>query len=219
MAKKIYLSPSDQDRNSYAYGNTNEAVQCRKIANACEKALNRCGFSVKNNQTSSMANRVSESNAWGADLHVCIHTNAFNGSVSGTRIFCYSTSGEEYKASTAIFNALAPITPGKSENVTTNPGLYEINRTVCPCVYIEAEFHDVPNIAKWIIEHTSDIGEAIAKGICKHYGVTYKEEPTNSGNVLYRVQVGAFSVKSNADAMLAKLKKAGFDGYITTSSK
>lgn len=31
---------------------------------------------------------------------------------------------------------------------------------------------------------------------------------------LYRVQVGAFSVKSNADAYLKKLKAAGFDGFI-----
>lgn len=35
--------------------------------------------------------------------------------------------------------------------------------------------------------------------------------------VLYRVQVGAFSQKANADALLARLKKAGFDGFITTS--
>ncbi len=34
---------------------------------------------------------------------------------------------------------------------------------------------------------------------------------------LYRVQVGAYSVKANAEAMLAKLKKAGFDGFITTN--
>ena len=31
---------------------------------------------------------------------------------------------------------------------------------------------------------------------------------------LYRVQVGAYSVKANAEGMLAKLKSAGFDGYI-----
>lgn len=36
MSKLIYLSPSDQDGNLYAAGNTNEAVQCRRIANACE---------------------------------------------------------------------------------------------------------------------------------------------------------------------------------------
>jgi N-acetyl-anhydromuramyl-L-alanine amidase AmpD len=32
---------------------------------------------------------------------------------------------------------------------------------------------------------------------------------------LYRVQVGAFSVKQNAENMLAKLKQAGFEGFIT----
>lgn len=31
---------------------------------------------------------------------------------------------------------------------------------------------------------------------------------------LYKVQVGAYSVKANADGMLAKLKQAGFVGYI-----
>lgn len=32
--------------------------------------------------------------------------------------------------------------------------------------------------------------------------------------LLYRVQVGAYSVKSNADAMLARVKAAGFDTYM-----
>ena len=41
---------------------------------------------------------------------------------------------------------------------------------------------------------------------------------TAGGNVLYRVQTGAFSNKANADAMAAKLKAAGFDTYITTKS-
>ena len=34
---------------------------------------------------------------------------------------------------------------------------------------------------------------------------------------LYRVQVGAFSNKQNAENLLTTLKKAGFDGFITTS--
>lgn len=33
---------------------------------------------------------------------------------------------------------------------------------------------------------------------------------------LYCVQVGAYSQKANADAMVAKLKAAGFDAYVTT---
>ena len=35
---------------------------------------------------------------------------------------------------------------------------------------------------------------------------------------LYKIQVGAFSKKANADAMSTKLKAAGFDTYITTKS-
>ena len=42
---------------------------------------------------------------------------------------------------------------------------------------------------------------------------------TVTSNIIYRVQVGAFSKKSNADAMLKKLKAAGFDGFITQVSK
>ena len=33
---------------------------------------------------------------------------------------------------------------------------------------------------------------------------------------MYRVQIGAYSVKSNADRMLAKVKKAGFEAFVTT---
>lgn len=45
--------------------------------------------------------------------------------------------------------------------------------------------------------------------------VKTEETPT----VLYRVQVGAYSKKTNADAMLKKLKAAGFDGFITKVEK
>ena len=83
---KIYLSPSSQHENPYAYGGTNEATQCMKIAQACEVALKRCGFNVAVGG-GTMYTRVPDSNKWGADLHVAIHTNAANGKTTGTR--CY----------------------------------------------------------------------------------------------------------------------------------
>jgi len=217
MSKKIYLSPSDQTANRYAWGNTTEAIQCRRIADACERALKRCGFQVKNNQKASMEARVAESDKWGADLHVPIHSNAFNKSVTGTRLFCWNKSGEGYRAARAIFSALAPLTPGTSENIQINPQLYEIRVPVAPAVYIEVDFHDVAAVAQWIVEHTSEIGEAIAKGICKHFGVKYvspvvEEEPEEEQGEgkLYRVQVGAYRERANAEAMLKKVQEAGF---------
>ncbi len=174
MAKKIYLSPSEQPENLYAYGNTNEKEQCRKIAAVVEKALKRNGFEVITATATTLSARCTEANKWGADLYIPIHSNAFNKKVSGTRIFCYRNSGESYNACKAIYDVLAPITPGESENISARPELYEVKTPYAPTVYIEVDFHDVPDIAKWIIEHTEEIGEAIAKGTCNYYGVTYK---------------------------------------------
>lgn len=212
MSKRIYLSPSSQPANTYAAGDTNEQTQCRRIALAAKAALERCGFTVMTNVTDgkTMYDRVRESNAWDADLHVPIHTNAFNGTLRGTRMFCYSLSGEGGKACRAILNALAPVVPGESDNVQTAT-FYEITASNAPCAYCEAAFHDNEEQAAWIIDHVADIGEAICKGICDYYGVPYVAEET-----IYRVQVGAFIVKENAERLKEELKEKGYDAFIVT---
>ena len=225
MSKKVFLSPSNQYDNVYAYGNTTEGVQCGKIAEACKTALIRNGIDVMLMHDESMQEKCQKSNAFGADLHVPIHTNAANGKVSGTRMFCYSASGEGMKACKAIFNVLAPITPGTSENIKVNTSLYEIRVPNAPTAYIEVDFHDNPTAAKWIVENTTLIGETIAKGICNYFGITYKaggsastptQKPT-SGE-LYRVrkswadaasQIGAFVVLENA----IKVCKTGYSVF------
>ena len=200
---KVYLSPSNQTDNRYAYGNTTEAVQCGKIADACRIALERSGVTVQVGHMPSMQDKCKESNAFGADLHVPIHTNAFNGTVTGTRMFCLNSSGEGMKACEAIFAWLAPITPGTSENIRVDASLYEVRVPSAPTAYVECEFHDNATTAKWIVEHTVDIGEAIARGICDYFGVTYKEkeqpESAASTDKLYRVQEGAFANRPIAE--------------------
>ena len=182
MSKKIYISPSDQTDNRYAAGNTNEAEQCREIAAALVKALERCGFAAKTDTADgkeAMDARIAQSNAWGADLHVPIHTNAFNGKVMGTRMFCHSKSGEGYKVCQAVAKTLNPITPGESDNITESPSLAEIRRVKAPTCYIEVGFHDNPTEAAWIIGNTGPVAEAICQGLCNYYGAVYlpPEEP------------------------------------------
>lgn len=219
--KKIYLSPSDQTANKYAYGDTNEAVQCRRIADALEKALKRCGFAVKNNKTDSMQARVRESNDWGADLHVPLHTNAYNGKVSGTRIFTYDKSGKGYKCAKKVFSFLAPVTPGASENISVYDDLYEVKYTAAPCVYIESEFHDVAIVAKWIINHVEDIAEAICKGICAYFDVKYvADEPVASTcTVKLRVLRKGMSGSDVRAAMLILKDKGFYTSTIPASDK
>lgn len=176
MSKKIYISPSSQPANTYAVGNTNEQEQCRKIAAVLEKELDRCGFISKAGLTGSMYTRVRESNNIYSDLHMPIHTNACDGDVAGLRIFVSKMGGEAEQIAKAIMATLAPITPGKSDGISVMAGLYEVRATTAICVYIEVGFHDNPEEAKWIIEHTQDIAVAIAKGLCNHYGVKYVAE-------------------------------------------
>ena len=213
---KVFLSPSNQYDNVYAYGNTTEGVQCGKIADACKIALERSGVDVMLMHDESMQTKCAESNKFGADLHVPIHTNAFNGKVMGTRMFCYNT-GKGMAACKAIFARVAPLSPGTSENIQVNQKLYEVRVPAAPTAYIECEFHDTVEGAKWLVENTTAIGEAIAHGICDYFGVTFKEpeQPKPAaGATIYRVQVGAYTKKENAENMLAKLKKDGYSGFI-----
>ena len=61
--------------------------------------------------------------------------------------------------------------------------------------------------------------EHLWKGLNLPYTMdTFREDVKSAMTpTLYRVQVGAFSNKQNAENLLTKLKKAGFDGFITTS--
>ncbi|UVY47120.1 MAG: N-acetylmuramoyl-L-alanine amidase [Bacteriophage sp.] len=215
MAKKIFLSPSDQTRNRYASGNTSEAIQCGKIALALEDALMRCGFFVGLMHYHDMAAKCASADAWGADLYIPIHTNACNGKVSGTRIYTYDNTGEGRKAGLCVYRNLAPLTPGTSDNISADASLYEIRKPAAPTVYCECEFHDVPETARWIVAHTKTIAEAICRGVCEYFGVPYKapdEAPRTE--TLYHVQVGAFKDRKNAEKMLKTVKDCGFEAFI-----
>lgn len=193
----LYISPSDQRGNTYAAGSTNEEAQCERIAAAVESAAKRCGINAFANLKDDMYTKVADANKRGTRLYLCIHTNAFNEEVSGTRIFCHSFAGEGYKAAVCVFDELAPVTPGTSENIKENPELYEIRMTYAPCVYVEVDFHDVDEVALWIIAHTEEIAEAIVKGLCKYFGLAYVPALPDGGDD-FRAEYEALEEKYNA---------------------
>lgn len=180
MAKRIYLSPSNQNRNTYAVGGTNEMAQCDKIAAATATALKRCGFDVKVGKSGdTMQNRCSESDSFHADIHMPIHTNAYNGSYTGgTRIFCLNSNGKS--ACDKVLKYLGAISPGTADSVRYETGLYEINVPRALTVYVECEFHDTTTGANWIINNTTKIGEAICHGLCDYFGISYKTSSNNT---------------------------------------
>lgn len=68
----------------------------------------------------------------------------------------------------------------------------------------KSNWEDSAGIMTWV---DKDFLNLISKGVKADTGAS-------EGQKLYRVQVGAFANKNNADALMAKLKKAGFDAYM-----
>lgn len=81
-----------------------------------------------------------------------------------------------------------------------------------PGLLVEHSFHTNTRAAKWLLNgnNLDKLAKAEAEIIADYFGMD--AEP----KTIYRVQIGAFSVKANAEKRLAEAKKAGFtDAYIT----
>lgn len=202
MAKKIYISPSNQNANVYAYGNTNEMEQCNRIADALVSKLKSYDFEVKKAPKGQDMNvTINESNSWGADLHLPIHTNAYNGKVTGgTLVMVYNTESKNKEIAKLILNNLAEITPGKDYEIQIRPELSELCKTNCLAIYTEVEFHDTEEGAKFIVNNTDKIADAMCRAICEYYGVSSTTTTTDVTSQMYRVRKSWSDVSSQKGA-------------------
>lgn len=164
----------------------------------------------------SLSEEIRECNAYSPDLAVDIHNNAGGG--DGAEAFYHYGGG---LSKTLAENILAEIVKigqnsrGAKIRKNSNGKDYYgfIRETSCPAVIIECAFID--NATDLEILATDGkrklMGQVIAKGILKTLGIEFQAET----GTIYRVQVGAYKVRANAEAMLKRIKEAGFDVYIT----
>ena len=68
----------------------------------------------------------------------------------------------------------------------------------------------------WLMARMDDLASKVTAKLAGSSDTSKQDSGAKSGT-LYRVQTGAYSKKSNADAQLAKVKKAGFDTYMVQS--
>ena len=224
MAKKIYINPGHSDKDPGAVGYKTERTLNVKTAdymNAYLLANYVCETKVTAGSVNSTATVAAEANSWGADLLVSIHNNAGGG--DGYEALVYSTKN---KALGQIFEKHVKTAGQNSRGVKYRPDLRVLNSSNMPAILNEGAFVDTQkDIMDWDEDHElKKLGEAYAKAAAEFLGLEKKvvapapAAPTASGT-LYRVQVGAYSVKANAEAMKAKLKAAGFDAMIVEAKK
>lgn len=197
------------------------------IALACRDELKRHGVTVGISRTKDeedpLDTRIKECNEFAPDYAVEIHNNAGGG--DGVEIYHHYGGGKSKTIAQNVLDSIVAIgqnSRGLKTKVNENGKDYFgwIRQTVAPAILIECAFVDnKTDIA--IIDTAAEqkaMGVAIAKGVLKTLGIAYKAEETTATNTselkLYRVQVGAFSVKANAEAMKKKLEDAGFSAII-----
>lgn len=194
------------------------------IALACRDVLERHGITVLMSRTKDenddISEEIRECNAYSPDLAIDIHNNAGGG--NGAEVYYYHGGGTSKVLAQNILNDIVKIgqnSRGIKTKLNANGSDYYgfIRQTKAPAVIVECAFIDnKTDIA--IIDTASEqkaMGEAIAKGILKTLNIAYVEnKPIQTNGKLYRVQVGTYSLKQNAEAMQNKLKTAGFDAFI-----
>lgn len=199
--------------------NTKEKDLNLSIALACRDMLEWYGVTVGMSRTKdehdTISEEIKECNAFAPDLAVDIHNNAGGG--DGGEVFYHHGGG---KGKTLAENILAEIVKvgqnsrGIKTRVNSQGKDYYafIRNTSCPAVIVECAFVDNSTDLKILSTESQRkaMGEAIAKGILKTLGMEIQSVKSS----LYKVQVGAYLLKSNAEDMQRKIKAVGFDAFI-----
>lgn len=179
---------------------------------ACKEILEGHGVNVVcsriKDEDDDVYEEVREANASGAGLAVSFHANAGGG--DGFEAFYYSTSAKG-KQLAQLGEKYVKMLGQNSRGIKTGDHLYFVRKTSMTAVLFESFFLDNvkdKEIGDTVAEQKA-FGAAYAKAILEYLGITY-----NDPKELYRVQVGAFKNKENAEKLLAELKEKGYSGFI-----
>lgn len=233
MAKKIYINPGHSNTDPGAVKYATERELNVKVGKYMNEYLLANYESVQTKVSSGTINSLStiskQANQWKADLFVSIHFNAGGG--DGFECYVYS------KKRTDLGKVFAKHVKAIGQNlrsgnlatgVKSMSTLAVLRLTDMPAILCEGAFVDnKKDITDWDDDaELKKLGAAYAMAAAEYLKLTQKvvkpvepAEPAEPAKHIYRVQVGAYSNSSNAEAMLDKLEKAGFSGVITKSEK
>lgn len=218
MSGRVFLSVGHGGNDSGAVGNRFKEKDLNlSIALACRAELVKygviVGMSRAKDENDSVADEIKECNAFAPDVAVSIHNNAGGG--DGAEVFHSIVGGGGKSLAESILAEIVKIGQNsrgaktrKNANGTDYYGF--IRQTKSVAVIVECAFID--NAKDIQILNTENrcktMGVAIAKGILKYFGVV------PHSRTLYRVQVGAYTSKQNADTVKSKLKSDGYDAVV-----
>ena len=122
--------------------------------------------------SSSLAERVQQANAWGADYFISLHTNASDiPAASGSEAYAYARPSEAYTLGENILERLSAVTglPNRGMRVRTN--LYVLRRTQMPAVLVELGFITNAGDAALMSQQPGLFAQGIYEGLQQYLGL------------------------------------------------
>ena len=159
-------------------------------------------------------------------MAVSLHRNSASADACGVEIWLHHAAPEAYvQWAQLVLKELQAV--GISKNRGVKKGYigdanadYAVNRdTKAPSMMIELGFISNAGDNRDYDAKLTQYAEAIVKGCCSWKGVAYQAPngETPQGKTLYRVQVGAFQNRENAQRMQQQLQEKGYPAFITQS--
>ena len=181
MAIKIYIDQghNPQNPNAGAEGNGLReqdltyaiGVELAALINAnpnLEARLSRptAETQLGTSNASSLAARVNDANAWGADYFISLHANASSAtSASGIEGYVYALDTAAEKLSEDIVESLSEATGLRDRGVFARPSLYVLRRTAMPTTLIELGYITNPRDAELMRDDPRLFARGIYNGI------------------------------------------------------
>jgi len=161
--------------------------------------------------------RIAAANIAGADIFVSLHRNSFtNATANGIEIWVRYSN--HTSAAGAVLEELVKVPHQSNRGVKI--GAYKVlYNAKMPAMLVELGFISNPKDNELFDKHFDDNATAIAKGILSALGETWKEagkEVNTEVKPLYRVQVGAFGVKGNAENFLKTVQDMGLPAFLVS---
>lgn len=162
--------------------------------------------------------RTDKANKFKADILISVHHNANTGkwgAWTGTETYHYPTSSNGKKLAQSIHPSVVKAY-GLRDRGIKSANFHVLRESKMPAILIEGGFMDSTIDIKKLRDDNvlKRAGINIADAVAKYYKLKEKPKPKPTKGKLYKVQVGAFSNKANADRLANELKKKGYSTYI-----
>ena len=180
MATKIYIdqghNPVNPNAGAEGQGYREQDIVYR-IGVILASILERRGYDTRlsrksedvilgTSNLSSLAARVNEANAWGADYFISLHTNASsNRSARGSEALVYNIPSTASELAEEILIQLNLNTGLPNRGVTERRGLYVLRKTRMPAILLELGFITNPTDASLMANSPELFAAGIADGI------------------------------------------------------